>query len=63
MYTRIAAERLESGARPSSICFTIAAIDKLSAAAIFFNVLINSDSSEILVWCPDKDTDNLVISG
>ena len=33
------------------------AMDTPRFVAIFFSISINSGSSVILVWCPDKDTE------
>jgi hypothetical protein len=57
IHIRISEERLEPGSRDSSICFIIAAIDVLLSVANFCRMSKNSGSIDILVWCPDKDTD------
>lgn len=61
IHTRIADERFVFGARFSSMVDIIDAIDVLRICAMCFNSAINSGSSEILVWCPDKDTDSFFI--
>ena len=55
--TRIADDRLELSVRDLSISHIIDAIDVLLSLAIRCNSAINSGSSDMLVWCPDKDTD------
>jgi len=61
MYERTADERLESEFRFLSMSSIIDATDTLSCLAIWLSAAMKSSSNEILVWCPDKDTDNFFI--
>lgn len=49
------------GMRFASNSEIIDAIDTFFIFAMCFNSAINSGSSEMLVWCPDKDIDNFFI--
>lgn len=53
----MAADKFVSGVRLSSICSIIDATDLFCICAKSCNASINSGSSDILVWWPDKDTD------
>jgi len=55
-HTRIADDRFRAP-RWLSISDIIDATERPRRAAISRRVSINSASSEMLVWCPDKDTD------
>ena len=57
IHIRISEERLESDFLDSSIDFIIDATEVFFSLAIFCNTSKNSGSKEMLVWCPDKDTD------
>lgn len=58
---RTADERFVPMPRFSSISSMIFATGFFISLAISCSAMMNSSSSEMLVWCPDKDTDNFFI--